>query len=395
MSLEVFVRASGAVMGLARDSFGLDVGQGGGVVSTSSGPASGLAAAVWGSGQAAWAFNNESNVVDGHVSVLGEQDVVANSDLVGALAAAGAGRQQMESVIAAALSDINSLAATTTTPAGQQALVNALAGRLEQTWQTLTNGNADASTRAASSAQLAAAYSGLGAYPGTASATTVPMASSTVPMASSMAAMSPMQNASMLTAETMAANQAVLAQATQLANTHQPSPTNNTNPTTTPNRTTTDAGSQAAAIPVSTVRYDRSSFASGKAACTEYINQTLNLMGITDQTARNNWMNGLLVGIPRESSYTPSQVNDWDSNAVGPPVSDGYPSGCSRGLMQTIPTIFAAHHQPGTSTNIYDPVANIAAGMNYLMSPEYHVLRTGANLPAVHQFNPNDAPGAY
>ena len=46
--------------------------------------------------------------------------------------------------------------------------------------------------------------------------------------------------------------------------------------------------------------------------------------------------------------------------------------------------MFAAHHQPGTGTNIYDPVANLCAGMNYLMG-RYHVARDGSNLSAVGQ----------
>jgi hypothetical protein len=389
MLLEVFVRASGAVMGLARDSFGVDVGEGAGVVSTS-GPSPTLAAAVTGSGRAALAFNNGSNVVGGQVSALGEQDLAANSGLAGALAAAGAGRDQMDAVIAGALGDINSLAAATTTPAGQQALVSALALRLEQTWQALTNGNADASTRAASSAQVAAAYSGLGGCPVGGMAATVPMSS--MAAMSPMAAVSPTQSASMMAATSMAANSAALA-GTQAASTQQAASNGDKSATLT--STITSTGAPAAAIPVSAVQYQRNTnVASGQAAATNYINQTLNLMGITGQTARNNWMSGLLVGMSRESSYEPWAVNDWDSNAVGPNVADGYPSGCSRGLMQTIPTTFAGNHQPGTSTNIYDPVANTAAGMNYLMS-RYHVLRDGSNLSSVNQFNPNDAPEGY
>jgi peptidoglycan DL-endopeptidase CwlO len=218
MLLEAFARASGAAMGLARDSFGVGVGVGGGAVTTSR-LAPMRAAAVSGSGQAAAAFTNESNIVDGHVSALGEQDAAANSDLVSALAAAGAGRDQMDAVIAAALGDINRLAAATTTPTGQQALVNALTLRLEQTWQTLTNGSADASTRAASSAHIAAAYNGLDSYPGAGSAPTSPM-SSTAAM-SPISAMSPLQSASMMTAATTAANQAAISEATQLASVQQ------------------------------------------------------------------------------------------------------------------------------------------------------------------------------
>jgi peptidoglycan DL-endopeptidase CwlO len=251
MLLDVFVRASGAAMGLARDSFGLNVGLGAGVGSAS-GPAPMLAAAVSGSGRAAGAFNSASNVVDGQVSALGEQDLAANSGLAGALAAAGAGRDQMDAVIAAALADITRLAAATSTPAGQQALVNALTLRLEQTWQVLTNGGADASTRAASSAQVAAAYSGVGSYPVGGLAATSPMATM-APMGamSPMAALSPMQGMPMLSAQTMAANQAAVSEATQLASMQQLAASTTSNPSNSTDKTatltsaigaTTDAG---------------------------------------------------------------------------------------------------------------------------------------------------------
>jgi SLT domain-containing protein len=40
----------------------------------------------------------------------------------------------------------------------------------------------------------------------------------------------------------------------------------------------------------------------------------------------------------------------------------------ARGIMQTIMATFQAYHQPGTSSNIFDPVANIAASINYIKS---------------------------
>ena len=231
MSLEIFVRASGAVMGLARDSFSL--GQAGGSGSAT-GPLSTLtAAAVSGSGQAVSAFNNESGVMVGQLSALGEQDLAASSDLTSALAAAGAGHDQMQTVIAGAVGDINRLAAATTTPAGRQALLNALTLRLEQTWQTLTNGNADASTRAASSTQTAAAYSAVGTTSGTVAAPTA----ATTAAHSTSAASASTQNTAMSAATMAAANQAVLSEATQLASlqqlptTAQPTTTNTTHTT--------------------------------------------------------------------------------------------------------------------------------------------------------------------
>jgi len=66
---------------------------------------------------------------------------------------------------------------------------------------------------------------------------------------------------------------------------------------------------------------------------------------------------GLYKNIMRESSGNPSAVNGWDVNAV-----NGTPS---IGLLQVIQPTFNAYHVSGTSTNIYDPVANITAAANY------------------------------
>ncbi|TDT25850.1 transglycosylase-like protein with SLT domain [Streptomyces sp. BK208] len=66
---------------------------------------------------------------------------------------------------------------------------------------------------------------------------------------------------------------------------------------------------------------------------------------------------GIHRNIMRESSGNPKAINDWDINAI-----NGIPS---KGLLQVIPPTFKAYHVPGTSWNIYDPVANIAAACNY------------------------------
>ncbi|MGV9914788.1 transglycosylase SLT domain-containing protein [Streptomyces tendae] len=66
---------------------------------------------------------------------------------------------------------------------------------------------------------------------------------------------------------------------------------------------------------------------------------------------------GIHRNIMRESSGNPMAINDWDINAI-----NGIPS---KGLLQVIPPTFAAYHVPGTSKNIYDPVANIVAACNY------------------------------
>lgn len=73
-----------------------------------------------------------------------------------------------------------------------------------------------------------------------------------------------------------------------------------------------------------------------------------------------SWLNGLEVIAMHESGGNPNAANNWDSNAAA-----GDPS---RGLMQTIMGTFRAYHQAGTSNNIFDPIANAAAAINYIRS---------------------------
>jgi hypothetical protein len=67
--------------------------------------------------------------------------------------------------------------------------------------------------------------------------------------------------------------------------------------------------------------------------------------------------NGIYRNIIRESSGNPNAINLWDINA-----QNGIPS---KGLLQTIDPTFNAYHVSGTSWNVYNPVANIAAACNY------------------------------
>ncbi|MFF9011514.1 transglycosylase SLT domain-containing protein [Streptomyces sp. NPDC014870] len=66
---------------------------------------------------------------------------------------------------------------------------------------------------------------------------------------------------------------------------------------------------------------------------------------------------GIQRNIMRESSGNPLAINNWDSNAA-----KGTPS---KGLLQVIEPTFLAYHVPGTSMDLYDPVANITAACNY------------------------------
>ncbi|MEU8898479.1 transglycosylase SLT domain-containing protein [Nocardia sp. NPDC048505] len=66
---------------------------------------------------------------------------------------------------------------------------------------------------------------------------------------------------------------------------------------------------------------------------------------------------GIHRNIIRESGGNPRAINLWDSNAAA-----GIPS---KGLLQVIDPTFERYHVEGTSWDIYDPVANIAAACNY------------------------------
>jgi hypothetical protein len=85
-----------------------------------------------------------------------------------------------------------------------------------------------------------------------------------------------------------------------------------------------------------------------------WITQALDIM---DAKGIPGSYHGLHKNIMRESSGNPNAINDWDINAI-----NGVPS---KGLLQVIPPTFQAYHVPGTSWNIYDPVANITAAANY------------------------------
>jgi SLT domain-containing protein len=134
--------------------------------------------------------------------------------------------------------------------------------------------------------------------------------------------------------------------------------------------------SPAGALPLGAVRYEKG-FAPGHVR--GHIAAALDRMGITDPAARRNWIRGYETLIARESGGQ----------------ADGCGPGSARGIAQTIPATFARYHQPGTSTNIYDPVANICASMNYVIH-RYGVSLTGDNLvAAVQQADAHRPPKGY
>jgi hypothetical protein len=80
--------------------------------------------------------------------------------------------------------------------------------------------------------------------------------------------------------------------------------------------------------------------------------QVMHELGIPD-----NYLDAIMRRMKQESGGNPNAINNWDSNAA-----KGTPS---QGLMQTIPGTFAAYAGKYASRGIYDPYANIYAGLSY------------------------------
>jgi TP901 family phage tail tape measure protein len=93
-----------------------------------------------------------------------------------------------------------------------------------------------------------------------------------------------------------------------------------------------------------------------------------------------NWAGPLHTLIMRESGGNPNAINLWDSNAKA-----GHPS---QGLMQTIPGTFAAYRLKSLPNSITNPIANIAAGIRYILSRYGSIFN-------VQQANASKSPKGY
>jgi SLT domain-containing protein len=90
----------------------------------------------------------------------------------------------------------------------------------------------------------------------------------------------------------------------------------------------------------------------GVARWTPVVDQALSMLGLSLGLAGK-----VLFQMQTESGGNPLAINLTDVNALlGTP---------SKGLMQVIGPTFAEYHVPGTSGNVYDPLANVAAAINY------------------------------
>lgn len=112
----------------------------------------------------------------------------------------------------------------------------------------------------------------------------------------------------------------------------------------------------------------------------DVIDQALTINGIPNNPElRAQWTEVYEYIAQKESGNNPNAGNNSDSNATGPMQADGYYQNSSRGLVQCIPATFAAYHMGGTSNSIVDPVASVAASINYVMD-KYGVSADGAGL---------------
>lgn len=82
-------------------------------------------------------------------------------------------------------------------------------------------------------------------------------------------------------------------------------------------------------------------------------------------------VNQVLYQMQTESGGNPNAINNWDSNAAA--------GNASRGLLQVVPTTFAADHVAGTSENIFNPLANVAAAIAYAKARYGPTLMSGGN----------------
>jgi SLT domain-containing protein len=125
----------------------------------------------------------------------------------------------------------------------------------------------------------------------------------------------------------------------------------------------------------------------GRAAVVKAIRKALDIKGIHDPSARARWERGMDLVARRESNYDAHAVNDWDSNAAR-----GTPS---KGAWQFIAPTFAAYHQPGTSHDIHNLLAQACAFINYAVG-RYGVAGDASNLAAlIQQADPRRSPKGY
>jgi hypothetical protein len=117
------------------------------------------------------------------------------------------------------------------------------------------------------------------------------------------------------------------------------------------------------------------------------IRRGLTIKGITDPVARANWEAGMMVVGDRES--------DFNNTAVNGEVRNAREGNHSAGTLQFTRTTFEAYHEPGTSADRSDNVAQVCAFVNYAMH-HYGVSADGSDLAAkIQQADPTRPAKGY
>lgn len=104
-------------------------------------------------------------------------------------------------------------------------------------------------------------------------------------------------------------------------------------------------------------------------------------MAQAESSRNGNAYAGQGVSPDKWASHSDYNVRKSVIDGVPTKGPDGAPIHTSRGILQCIPSTFASYHVAGTSKNIYDPLASVAASMNYVISdPKYNVSADGTGL---------------
>lgn len=122
-----------------------------------------------------------------------------------------------------------------------------------------------------------------------------------------------------------------------------------------------------------------SSGGAGVQQWTGVVQQALGMLGLSPGLVATT-----LRRMNQESGGNPRAINLWDSNA-----KRGIPS---KGLMQVIDPTFRAYRDSRTSSDIYDPLANVVASMKYALS-RYGSLERAYNRPGGYDQGGELLPG--
>lgn len=97
--------------------------------------------------------------------------------------------------------------------------------------------------------------------------------------------------------------------------------------------------------------------------------------GVKAARVPTSWIPGLEEIAHYESGDNPDAVNNSPA---------GIAAGTPEGIMQMVMGTFLAHHVPGTSMNIFDPVANIASSSRYILGEYGDPLKTPGLISVSH-----------